>query len=90
MMSRGVGMMGSMNFGMLFGGMAILGLASGVIVLVSAILLRSRPKDYTTWRVLILIFSILSFLSMGGFLVGAILGLVGGALTLSWRPSNAA
>jgi len=88
MMGRGMGMMGPMNFGFLLGGMATIGLASGLIVLISAILLRSRPKEYTTWGVLILVFSILSFLSMGGFLVGAILGIVGGALALSWKPGN--
>jgi hypothetical protein len=39
---------------------------------------------------MILIFSIISLFggSMGGFLIGAILGIVGGALALSSRPKG--
>ena len=73
----------------IFGGMATLGLIFGILVLVSAILLRSRPESYTTWGVLILVFSILSFLGLGGFLIGAVIGIVGGALALTWKPTMA-
>jgi hypothetical protein len=38
--------------------------------------------------VLILVFSILSFIGLGGFVVGAILGIVGGVLALRWKPST--
>ena len=87
MMGAGRGMMGSMGFGtMVFGGMATIGLISGIVVLVGAVLLRSRPREYATWGVLILVFSILSFLGMGGFFVGGVIGIVAGALALSWKP----
>lgn len=66
---------------------AALGLVSGVVILVSALLLRSRSKEHTTWGTLILIFSILSFFGIGGFLIGALLGIVGGALAISWQPT---
>jgi hypothetical protein len=33
----------------------------------------------------ILVFSTISFVSMGGFFVGAILGIIGGAFAISWR-----
>ncbi|MBI4258896.1 MAG: hypothetical protein HY619_08065 [Thaumarchaeota archaeon] len=86
------GMMGGrmMGFGptWMFGGISLLGLASGAVVVISAILLRSRPKEYNTWGILILIFSILSFFGMGGFFIGAIIGIVGGALALSWKPTG--
>jgi hypothetical protein len=36
--------------------------------------------------VLILVFSILSFLGMGGFFVGGVIGIIAGALALSWNP----
>lgn len=65
---------------------AALGLLCGVIVLVGAIMLNSRPKEHNLWGALILVFSILSLVEMGGFIVGAILGVVGGILALSWRP----
>ena len=69
------------------GAMGLLGLASGIIVLVSAVILLTRPSQARTWGVLILVFSVLSFLGPGGFVVGAILGIVGGILTLRWKPS---
>jgi len=68
------------------GVMGLFGLVSGVIVLVSAVMLLTNPSQRRTWGVLILIFSIMSFLGLGGFIVGAILGIAGGILTLTWKP----
>jgi hypothetical protein len=66
---------------------------SGILVLISAIMLHIRPGEATRglracclwWGSIILVFSVVSFFggSMGGFLVGAILGVVGGALALA-------
>lgn len=63
-------------------------LVSGVIVLLSAVMLLSNLGQRKTWGVLILVFSILSFIGFGGFFAGAILGMVGGILTLRWKPST--
>lgn len=68
------------------GTMGLFGLISGVIVLVSAIMLLTNPSRWRTWGVLTLIFSVMSFLGLGGFIVGAILGIAGGILTLRWKP----
>ena len=65
--------------------LSVLGLACGVIVVVGGFMLSLRPLEHVTWGVLIVIFSAISFVSMGGWFVGAILGIVGGALALSWR-----
>jgi len=54
-------------------------------VLASAVMLRINPSQRKTWGVLILVFSILSFLGFGGFIVGAVLGTVGGIMTLTWK-----
>ena len=67
--------------------MGIFGLVSGAIVLVSAMKLLTNPRQTRTWSILILVFSVLSFIGMGGFIVGAVLGVVGGALVLKWKPS---
>jgi len=82
-------MMGSLGvpFG-LMGGLSLIGLASGILVVISAIMLNARPEEHTVWGTVILVFSIISFLGMGGFLIGAILGIVGGALALSWKPPS--
>jgi len=73
------------GFGMAFG---ITGLVIGIIVILSAIMLDSRPKEHKTWGIIILVFSILSIIGgMGGFGIGLILGIIGGALAISWQPS---
>jgi hypothetical protein len=66
--------------------MGIFGLVSGAIVLVSSVMLLTNSGQPRTWSVLILVFSVLSFVGMGGFVVGAVLGIVGGALVLKWKP----
>jgi hypothetical protein len=69
------------------GTMGLFGLASGILLLVSAVFLLTKPNQVRTWGALILVFSVLSFLGLGGFVVGAVLGIVGGILTLRWKPS---
>jgi hypothetical protein len=63
----------------------VFGLVSGIIVLVSGVMLRTSPGQRTLWGTLILVFSVLSFLGTGGFIVGAILGIIGGILALTWH-----
>lgn len=70
----------------MFGFMALFGLISGIIVIISALMLK-KSADYTAWGILIIVFSIFSFFGLGGFVVGAVLGIVGGALALSWKSS---
>lgn len=69
-------------------GLSIIGLVAGILVTVGAVMLNARPRESTTWGVIILVFSIISLLGMGGFYVGALLGIAGGALALSFRPSS--
>jgi hypothetical protein len=83
MMGRGFGMMG-----FAFGMMGFLGLIFGVIVIISALMLNSKPQEHTTWGTLILIFSVISIFgsAMGGFGIGLILGIIGGILAITWKP----
>jgi len=89
MMGGSQGMMRS--FGVPFGlmmGFPLIGLVSGILVIVGAVMLDAHPAEHTGWGTVILVFSIISFLGMGGFLVGAILGVIGGAFAISWRPPS--
>ena len=62
------------------------GLVCGLIVLVSATMLLARVGQRRTWGILILVFSVLSLVGLGGFVIGAILGIVGAVLALRWKP----
>lgn len=99
---NGYGMMGSLggmmygysdmmgSFGIPYGFMGVLslvGTVSGLIVIVGAVMLGTSPTNHYTRGVVILVFSIASFLGMGGFFIGAILGIIGGSLALSWKPA---
>jgi|SRR2546422_8624836 len=65
---------------------AIFGLICGTIVLLSSVMLRLKPAQLQTWGTLTLVFSILSFFGFGGFIVGAVLGIVGSIMILRWKP----
>ena len=75
--------------GLISGVVAVMGgfgLVCGATVLVSATMLLARVGTRRTWGILILVFSVLSFVGLGGFILGAILGITGGVLTLRWKP----
>lgn len=70
------------------GALAAFGLACGAIVTLSAVLLRLKPNQRQTWAIIGLVFSILSFFGFGGFIVGAVMGIVGSIMTLRWKPQS--
>jgi len=75
--------------GLISGVLAVMGgfgLVCGAVVLVSATMLLARVGTRRTWGILILVFSVLSFVGLGGFVIGAVLGIAGGVLTLRWKP----
>ncbi|MEM2955769.1 MAG: DUF6114 domain-containing protein [Nitrososphaerales archaeon] len=87
MMGGWQGMIGSLGVSFFFmSGLSLVGLVAGILVIIGALMLDARPAEHTTWGTIILVFSLISFLGMGGFFLGAILGIVGGALALAWRP----
>ena len=82
-------MMGSVGFPLGYmAGLSLIGLVSGVIVVVSALMLNSRHQERFAWSVLIMVFSAVSFLNMGGFFIGGLLGLVGGAIAYGSRTTK--
>ena len=62
-----------------------LGLVFGVIVILGAALMRD-PQKVKVGSILVLVFSIFSLPIGGGFIIGFLLGLIGGILGLTWRP----
>jgi len=70
-------------------GIGILDLISGIIVVISSIMLNLEPENHVKWGTLILIFSVLSiFGGIGVYGIGVILGVVGGLLAITWKPKS--
>lgn len=69
--------------------LGIIGVLWGSLIIIAAIMMFERPQEHQIWSVLILVFSILSWVgAIGGFVIGFILGLTGGILGLIWAPSE--
>ncbi len=66
----------------------LLGILIGIPVILSAIMLYVNPKNHTAWGVVIIVFSLASYMtaSLGGFVIGLLLGLIGGILGAIWNP----
>ena len=69
-------------------GISLVAVICGVIVLMSAIMLRVQPHQHINWAIVIIVFSAISFVDMGGYFIGAALGIIGGAFVLSIRQTN--
>ncbi len=63
--------------------MTMTGLVSGVLVIISAVMIYERPQHIRKFGVLIWIFSGMSFFGSGGFIIGGMLGVIGGFLAVT-------
>jgi hypothetical protein len=64
------------------------GVILGAIIIIGAVMIYQTPSSKTGWGVVILVLSIVSIIIGGGFIIGLVLGIVGGALALSFKPSR--
>ena len=68
-----------------------LGVLMGIATVALAVMILKVPERHQLWGASVLVLSILSIAgSLGGLLLGFILGLVGGVLAISWKPNAAA
>jgi len=63
--------------------LSLVGIVFGVLVIIGAVLMYKKPLQTRQWGVMVLIASALSFVGMGGFMIGAILGVIGGVIALT-------
>ncbi|AGT33384.1 hypothetical protein M493_15840 [Geobacillus genomosp. 3] len=69
------------------GSTVFVGFFLGGMVLLMAILSYTMPRLSTLFGIIGMFSAILSIMgALGGFLVGTILGIIGGALCIAWRP----
>ncbi len=88
----GWGHMMGMGWGLLgFPSIVIaISLMSGIIILLGSVMVYTRPHEATLWGTIIVVFSVLSLVGMGGFFIGFLLALIGGILALVWKPKQQA
>jgi bacteriorhodopsin len=69
-----------------FTAVSVVSLVCGIIVVMSALVLRIHPEEHFIWGIVIVVFSAISFVGMGGYFVGAGFGIIGGAIALTYKP----
>jgi hypothetical protein len=68
--------------------LAAVGLLFGVLVSIGAIMVRTKPVSKKAWGTMVIVFSIPSVITGGGFIIGFILGIIGGASAFSARANK--
>ncbi|MDD1776479.1 MAG: DUF6114 domain-containing protein [Candidatus Methanomethylicus sp.] len=68
-----------------FATIAAIGLICGVLVLLGAIMLLIKPEKRKALGIWIALFSIPSVITGGGFVIGFILGIIGGIKAFRWE-----
>jgi hypothetical protein len=69
--------------------LGVLGLVFGGLVLLGALKLRFNLANKKAWGIMIIVFSVPSVIMGGGFIIGFILGIIGGKFALSGKPKPA-
>jgi len=77
-----LGLGGMFGFGLVLETLGIITIVFAIILFIGAILIYMPGKELIG-GILVLVFSIISFFTGGGFIIGAILGIIGGALGLA-------
>jgi hypothetical protein len=68
--------------------LSLVAVICSVIVIIGAIMLKAQPHQHVPWAILIIAFSAVSFVGMGGYFIGAILGIIGGAFELTVKRTS--
>lgn len=63
----------------------VISIGTGVTLIIGGYLIYRKPESADKWGIAILVASIVSLFGMGGFFIGAILGITGGILALTKR-----
>jgi hypothetical protein len=73
------------NDPMLFYTLSTVGLILSLLLLFATLMLRNKPANKKAWGIMIIVFSLPSVITGGGFIVGFILGIVGGVKAIKWK-----
>jgi hypothetical protein len=69
---------------------AVILILSGILVLVSAVVMSFRTHQFSAWGTIILVFSVVGLFTGGNFItgVGSVLGILGGLLAITYRTAR--
>jgi hypothetical protein len=69
---------------------AVILILSGILVLVSAVVMSFRSHQYPAWGTIIIVFSVIGLFAGGNFLtgVGSVLGIIGGLLAITYKTTS--
>ena len=62
---------------------SVISIGTGVVLIIGGYSIYGKPESAGKWGVAILVASVVSLFGMGGFFIGAILGIIGGILALT-------
>jgi len=60
----------------------------GIIIIAASVMMHKTPSQNHIWGVFVIVFSAISILEMGGFLIGGIIGIIGGILAFKADTSK--
>lgn len=80
--------LGGLGVGGVLGGLGALDVVFGLLLIVLGVLMFRNPESHTGYGAAILVVSLLSLAGGGGFLLGLILGCIGGVLGILFVPSE--
>ena len=68
--------------------LSLVGLVLGVIVLIGGVMQHLRPANKRAWAMMTIVFSVPSVIMGGGFIIGFILGILGGISAFRKTPET--
>ena len=72
-----------------FSGLFFVGRVVGLLTFVAGILMIVAPSAHALWGILAIVFAFASWpFAFGGFIVGFLLALIGGILSIAWHPPS--
>jgi hypothetical protein len=69
-----------------FAVLGFIGITLGFLAIIFSVMLYLHPQHHVLFGVLILIVSISSVVSFWGYVIGLVLGVIGGVLSIAWTP----
>lgn len=77
---------GMMNGGLMWGlgvGASAISVGAGVVSILGGYLIYKKPESSNGWGIAIVVSSVAGLVTVSGFIVGPVLGIIGGALALT-------